>query len=186
MFTLLVAMNAGGMFLAIERRLGIFRRLASTPISRAAIVSGKLLAQSTMGAVQVMVAMIAGKLLFHVYWGGRDLWAVVLLLGTYTVLCSSLAVLAGTLSRSEGQVQAVGIITTMVLASLGGCWWPIEITPPWMRWFSLLLPTGWAMDGLHRLLSYGAAPLSILPHVSALGGAAVLAAWIGYRCFRVE
>jgi hypothetical protein len=25
----------------------------------------------------------------------------------------------------------------MILAALGGCWWPIEITPPWMQSLSL-------------------------------------------------
>ena len=94
--------------------------------------------------------------------------------------------LSGTLARSEGQSQAIGIVTTVVLASLGGCWWPIEITPPWMRQFSMLLPTGWAMDGLHKLLSYGAAPASILPHVAALLSLACLAGWISCRRFRFE
>jgi ABC-type multidrug transport system permease subunit len=55
-----------------------------------------------------------------------------------------------------------------------------------MRQFSLLLPTGWAMDGLHKLLSYGAAPVSILPHIAALLSLACLAGWISYRRFRFE
>jgi ABC-type multidrug transport system permease subunit len=186
MFTLLVLLNAGGMFLVIERRLGVLRRLASTRISRGAIVAGKLLAQAAMGLVQVAFSMLAGKFLFGVYWGGGSLWAVLLLLAAYTILCAALALATGNLARSEGQSQAIGIIATMVLASLGGCWWPIEITPPWMRQFALLLPTGWAMDGLHKLLSYGAAPASVIPHIAAMLGAAFLAAWISYRRFRFE
>jgi ABC-type multidrug transport system permease subunit len=186
MFTLLVSLNAGGMLLVVERRLGILRRLASTRVSRGAVVGGKLLALAAVGLVQVGFAMIAGTYVFGVYWGGRNLWAVALLLGAYLISCSALALLAGTLARSEGQSQAIGIITTMVLASLGGCWWPIEITPPWMRQFSMLLPTGWAMDGLHKLLSYGAAPVSILPHIAALLSLACLAGWISYRRFRFE
>lgn len=186
MFTLLVSLNAGGMYLVVERRLGILRRLASTRISRGAIIGGKLLTQACMGAVQVGFAMITGKLLFGVYWGGSRLWAVVLVLAAYTMLCAALALVTGTLARSEGQSQAIGIMATMALASLGGCWWPVEITPPWMRQFSLLLPTGWAMDGLHRLLSYGDAPLRILPHVAALLLSACLAIWISYGRFRFE
>ena len=53
----------------------------------------------------------------------------------------------------------------VLLAPLGGCWWPIEVTPPWMQHAALLLPTGWAMDGLHKLISYGAAPASVAPAV---------------------
>jgi hypothetical protein len=48
------------------------------------------------------------------------------------------------------------------------------------------LPTGWAMDGLHKLISYGAAPASVAPHVAALAGAALVTGWAAVRRFRTE
>ncbi|MGD0776595.1 MAG: hypothetical protein ABSC05_27585 [Candidatus Solibacter sp.] len=47
------------------------------------------------------------------------------------------------------------MIAANLLAAMGGCWWPIEVTPPWMQHAALLLPTGWAMDGLLNLLPRG-------------------------------
>jgi len=186
MFTLMVALNAGGMLMVVERRMGIFRRLASTAIAREALVAGKLLAQLALALAQVGFAMLTGKFLFGVWWGGNRLWAVLFVLAAYAALCSALGLLAGTLARTEGQSQAMGTIVVIVLAALGGCWWPLEVTPVWMRQFAMLLPTGWAMSALHRLLSYGDAPAAIGPHLAALAAATIAAAWAAARKFRYE
>ncbi len=78
------------------------------------------------------------------------------------------------------------VLTTNVLAALGGCWWPIEITPGWVQKLALLLPTGWIMDALHKLMSFGAAPSAVLPHLAAQAGLAVASAWLLARRFRFQ
>ena len=186
MFTLLVSLTSGSMLLIMERRAGVLRRLASTPVNRGAIVAGKLGGRLAIGLIQVGIAMLAGKWWFGVDWGGPKIWAVLLLLAAYAALCATLALLFAILARNEDQSLAAGVIASNVLAALGGCWWPVEITPPWMQHIAMLLPTGWAMDGLHRLLSYGAAPVRILPHVTALALCSVLAGWVAARRFRFD
>ena len=76
MFTLLVSFTAGGALLAAERRLGILRRLASSPISRAAVVTGKFGSRFVLGLIQMSFAMLFAKWLFGVNWGGSRVWAV--------------------------------------------------------------------------------------------------------------
>ena len=184
MFTLQVSLTAGSVLLIAERRKGVLRRLASTPMTRASIVSGKLGARLAIGLIQVAVAMLAGKFWFGVDWGGPNLWAVMLLLAAYTALCAALALAFASVARSESQSLAAGVIASSVLAAVGGCWWPVEITPPWMLHAALLLPTGWAMDGLHKLISYGDTPASVVPHVAALAAATLLVGWLAVRRFR--
>ena len=184
MFTLQVSLTAGSVLLIAERRKGVLRRLASTPMSRASIVSGKLGARLAIGLIQVAVAMLAGKFWFGVDWGGPNLWAVLLLLTAYTALCAVLALAFASVARSESQALAAAVIASSVLAAVGGCWWPVEITPPWMQHAALLLPTGWVMDGLHKLISYGDTAASVVPHVAALSAATVLVGWLAVRRFR--
>jgi ABC-type multidrug transport system permease subunit len=184
MFTLQVSLTAGSVLLIMERRKGVLRRLASTPVSRASIVAGKLGARVAIGSIQVGVAMLVGKFWFGVDWGGPNLWAVLLLLAAYTTLCATLAVAFASVARSESQALAAGVIVSSVLAALGGCWWPVEVTPPWMQRAAILLPTGWAMDGLHKLISYGDMPASVVPHLLALGAASLAAGWVAVRRFR--
>ena len=73
------------------------------------------------------------------------------------------------------------MFATQVLAALGGCWWPIEITPAWMQKLALALPTGWAMDAMHKLVNFGDGAAAALPHVAVMLTSALVIGWIGAR-----
>jgi ABC-type multidrug transport system permease subunit len=137
-----------------------------------------------LGAIQVAVAMVAGRFWFRVDWGPH-LWAVLVLLLAYITLCSALAIAFASVARTESQALAAGVIASCLLAALGGCWWPIEITPSWMQRAALFVPSGWAMDGLHKLISYGESPAAVLPHLAALAAATMVVGWIAIRRFRL-
>lgn len=185
MFTLMVMATSGSILIVIERKQGLLKRLAYTPISRMAIVLGKWGGKWFTGIVQIAFAMIAGTLLFKMDWG-PDLGAVIAVMLVYGALMAAVGIILGSLARSEGQAVGIGVIATNVLAALGGCWWPIEITPSWMQKLQLFLPTGWAMDALHKLISFGAGPSSVLPHLIAMTLGCVVLVAVGARVFRFE
>ena len=141
MFTLLVMFTSGAVTLTIERNQGILRRLASAPMSRGAVVLGKWGARMTLGMIQVAFAMLTGSVLFHLHWG-PNLAVVILVLVAYGALAASLGMLLGNWGRTEAQVIGLGVITTNLLAGLGGCWWPIEVAPRWAQQLALFIPTG--------------------------------------------
>ena len=185
MFTLLVLFTSGAVTLTIERRLGILRRLASSPMSRGAVVLGKWGARMIVGTIQIAFAMAAGRVLFHVSWG-PNLASVVAILLAYGALAAALAMLLGNLGRTEGQVLGLGVILSNVLAGLGGCWWPIEITPLWAQKMALFLPTGLTMNALHKLINFGASPAAVAPHLAVLAVAAGLSLYALSRTFRFQ
>ena len=185
MFTMIILLTSGAVTLVIERKQGLLRRLASTPIDRGEIVLGKWGGRMALGLVQITFAMLAGTVLFGMNWG-PDLPMVVVVLAGWAAVSASLGLLLGNLASSEGQAIGIGVLTANVLAALGGCWWPIEITPEWMQTFQRFLPTGWAMDALHRLISFQAGPASVLPHLAAMLTLAVTAGWVGARRFRFQ
>jgi ABC-type Na+ efflux pump permease subunit len=185
MFTLLVLTTSGAVLLVVERSQGLLRRLAYTPISRTSIVLGKWGGKMVLGVVQIGFAMLTGSLLFKMNWG-PDLPMVALVMLAYGGLMAGTGLLLGSLAKTEGQATAIGVLSANVLGALGGCWWPIEITPPAMQKLQLLLPTGWAMDALHRLVTFASGPTSVLPHLigmTAVGGLLLLFA---ARVFRFE
>ncbi|MFH1755982.1 MAG: ABC transporter permease, partial [Candidatus Latescibacterota bacterium] len=185
MFILLVMTTSGAVLLLIERRQGLLRRLASTPISRLSVVLGKWGGKLALGIIQIAFAMLAGTILFKMNWGA-DFAMVVLVLLVYGALMASIGILLGSLARSEGQAVGIGVIASNVLAALGGCWWPIEITPQWMQKMQLFLPTGWAMDALHKLISFGAGPGSVLPHVLGMTLITLLLIAVSVKAFRFQ
>lgn len=185
MFTLLVMFTSGGATLLVERRQGILRRLASSPMSRGAVVLGKWGARVSLGFIQILFAMAAGKILFHVHWG-EHLGTILIVLAAYASLAAALGMLLGNLSKTDGQVVGLGVIASNVMAALGGCWWPIEITPPWTQHLALVFPTGWAMDALHKLMSFGDAPSAVIPHIIAFVVAALITGFVLARTFRFQ
>jgi ABC-type multidrug transport system permease subunit len=185
MFTLLVMFTSGGIGLLIERNQGLLRRLASAPMSRRAIVFGKWMGKMMLGLIQIAFAMATGSLLFGMDWGPH-LPMLFVLLFAYAGMAATLGMVLGNFSRTEGQVIGLGVAGTNVMAALGGCWWPIEVTPPWAQQLSLALPTGWAMDGIHKLVSFGAGPSTVLPHLAAMVVTAVIAGAVVARRFRFQ
>jgi ABC-2 type transport system permease protein len=185
MFTLIVLLTSGAVRLAIERRDGQLRRLASTPISRADIVLGKWAGRLALGLVQIAVAMVAGSVLFKMRWGPA-LPMIGLVMLAWAALAASLSMALGSLARTDGQAVAIGVLSSNVLAALGGCWWPIEVTPPFLQRLARFTPTGWTMDALHHLVSFRDGPASAVPDVLLLSAAAVVAGWVAARLFRFQ
>jgi ABC-type Na+ efflux pump permease subunit len=183
MFTLLVLLTSGAVILVIERREGLLRRVASTPLPKAGVVAGKWGSRMALGLVQIAFAMAIGSTFFDVDWG-PDLWMVASVLLGWAALCAGLALVSGNVARTEGQAIGLGVFAANLLAALGGCWWPIEVTPGWAQSLALVLPTGWTMDALHRLMSFQAGALAAAPHLAALAIAALVVGWIATRTFR--
>jgi len=185
MFTMLILLTGGAIQLVLERERGLLRRLASAPISRAELVAGKWVGKLLLGLVQIAFAMAAGTVLFDMHWGAA-LPMVLVVLVSWAAFNASLGLLLGNLARSAAQMSGIGVLTTMVLAALGGCWWPIEVTPDWAQRLAMALPTGWAMDAMHRLVSFGDAAGAALPHTAALAVSALVLGAAGARTFRYQ
>jgi len=185
MFTILVLLTSSGTMLVQERTQGLLRRLASTPISKAEVIAGKWDGRMVLAAIQISVALIIGTFLFKMNWG-PNLGMVMLVLVAWGGFCASAGLWLGTVARTEAQAGGLGVLTANALAALGGCWWPIEVTPDWMQFVQKLLPTGWTMDALHKLISFQAGPQSVIPNVVMLVAAAAVFGWLAVRNFRYE
>jgi ABC-type multidrug transport system permease subunit len=185
MFTLLVLLTSGASMLAIERNQGLLRRLASAPISRAEIVTGKWLGRMALAALQITAALVIGTWLFKMNWGANTGF-VVLVLGAWAAFCASAGLLLGSVAKTESQAAGLGVLIANIMAALGGCWWPIEVTPQWMQFIQKLLPTGWTMDALHQLISFGAGGGAVIAHILALLAGTMLVTVIAVNRFRYE
>ena len=185
MFSLMIMVTSGSVLLLIERKQGLLRRLASTPMTRTEVVAGKWLGKLALGFVQIGFGMLAGTVLFKMNWG-PDFPMVVVTLVVWSSFTAALGLLLGSISRTHGQAIATGVIGANALGALGGCWWPIEIAPAWMQTLAGFLPTGWAMAALHRLISFQAGPASVTGYLLLMGVGTVVLLAAGARAFRWE
>ncbi|MCP3997066.1 MAG: ABC transporter permease, partial [bacterium] len=144
----------GGVFLTVEKQSGMLRRQAATPLSRSQLFCGKFGGRLLLAAIQLAVLVSVGRFVFGISWG-RSPAGLLLLLVCYAIAVASLSTLLGSVARDPGQASSIGWILGMILAALGGCWWPSEVMPRWLWSAAHLLPTAWAMDGFHSLISFG-------------------------------
>ena len=185
MFTLLVLLTSSGTMLVQERTQGLLRRLASAPISRAEVLAGKWDGRMMLAAIQVTVALAFGTFLFEMEWG-PNIAMVIVVLVAWAGFCASAGLWLGTVAKTEAQASGLGVLAANLLAALGGCWWPIEVTPGWMQALQKAIPTGWTMDALHKLISFQAGAMSALPNVLLLVAGAAVFGVLAARRFRYE
>jgi len=150
----LMSMAFSGIAITVERQEGQLRRFAYTPAGRAEVVLGKLLGRMGIAVVQILFLLAVGAFVFRVSLG-RSPGALVLLMAALAFCAGSFGVMFGSIFRNPEQVSGMSVITTLTMGALGGCWWPIEIVSRPFRIAALFFPTGWAMDGLHKLISFG-------------------------------
>jgi len=183
-FVLNIAFSGAGGLLE-EREHGTLRRLLATPASRLEIVGGKVLGVAGMAGFEAAVLVGFGAFLFRVPWGSAPL-AVVAVLGSLVLASTGLAIMCSVLVRTRSQLSAIAPALGTALAMLGGCYWPIEITPPYMQTVALATPTGWAMVGLKNTVARGMGlEAVVVPCAVLLGMAAVFFA-IGLSRLRLE
>lgn len=185
MFTILVLLTTGGSILVNERKQGLLRRLASAPVTRGEVVAGKWGGRMLLAAIQISVALLVGTYLFKMVWG-PDFAMVLVVLVVWAGFCASAGLLLGSLANTEGQASGLGVFAANGLAALGGCWWPIEITPQWMQIIQKLTPTGWTMDAMHKLISFQSGAASVIPQLALLLAATAVIATLAARRFQYQ
>jgi ABC-type multidrug transport system permease subunit len=182
-FVLMMTIIYGAVFLTLEKRQGMLRRQAMLPLSRGRIFTGKLAGRMLMAGVQIAIYLLAGRLLFGLSYGSSP-GGLALVLFAYAAAASGLSLLLGAVLSTPEQASTVGWISSMVMGALGGCWWPSEVMPRWLWSAAHVLPTAWAMDAFHSLISFGRGIEAVLLPAAALLGFAVLFSVLGARFLR--
>ena len=141
---------------SFDRRNGVLRLLATTPLGREGLLLGKLLGVAAVEAVQIVV--IGGTALV-LGWrpdaGGIASALVVLALGTAAFTSLALLV-AGTL-RAEAVLAGANLL--LVLLAVGsGVVVPVSQLPGNLQQVARLLPSGALGEGLRGALVAGAIP----------------------------
>jgi ABC-type multidrug transport system permease subunit len=154
MFVLMVLLVNGGANLAQERKRGLFSRLCTTPTGMTLLVGGKLAGRMIPGIIQITILLGVGHYLFHVPMGQSPVGLVILVFA-FSICAAALGILLGSMVKSEDHAASFGVMITLIMAALGGCWWPLEVVPRTLRMIGFCFPTGWAMLGFHKLFSFG-------------------------------
>jgi ABC-2 type transport system permease protein len=165
----LMAMVFSGTAITAERVGGILRRLGMTPCGKGEVVLGKLFGRMAVAGIQIVFLLVVGRFAFRINLG-QSIPALVILMLAFAFCTGSFSLLFGSLFRNPDQVTGLAIITSLAMAALGGCWWPLEVVSRTFRIIAFCLPTGWAIHGIHRVISFGYGLDAVLLNILVLCG----------------
>ncbi len=129
-------------------------RLFTTPTSQATILTGKLLSVFMTVCVQVIVLLVAARLIFGIQWGG--LLPVVLMAAGVVISASSFGIFVNSFLKStkQGGVIFGGVLTVTGMVGMISIFAMNSPTAARMGdTVSLLVPQGWAIRGLMQAMN---------------------------------
>jgi ABC-type multidrug transport system permease subunit len=174
----------GGSTVAAGRRSGVLRRIMSLPVRRGELVTGLIYGLVLLGAVQIAFFLLAGRFIFDVNLGA-NFFGVAIVLLVFAWVAAALGVLVGSLLDAPDRVIGVCVLASLLMAAISGCWWPLEIAPDAMKTAAHFVPAGWALDALHRLISFGSGFNAIVTPLLVLVGFGAAATIAAAKFFRV-
>lgn len=168
---------AGSAALIQTRRLGVSRRMVSTPTSISQILIGETGGRFAIAMIQGLFIMIGAAVAFDVRWGNLLGAAVLLIL--IALVGAGGGMLMGSLFDNDEQAGSMGVFIGLGMAALGGAMFPLEIFPETMRTVAHVTPHAWAIDGFAELIRHGGTLASIATEVLVLLGFAVVLLALG-------
>lgn len=150
---LMFGLTGAGALLLAEKEMGTLRRLFTLPVARESVLLGKYMFISTIGVAQMVVLFVYGEFMFHVGMF-RDPLTLILLIVTWVAAAGSFGMFIATFSRSAKQADSLATILILVMAALGGCWFPLQMMdlPLPMEILTKSMMTYWAMTGFQSML----------------------------------
>jgi ABC-2 type transport system permease protein len=170
---------------AYERSSGTLRRMLTTPTANATFLLGTIGGQMLTALFQMLLLVGFGILVMRLNWG-REPLALAVILVSSVLAAAALGTTLGTFVKSESQANGLSIMLGMVMALLGGCWYPLELFPAAAQTAVKVLPTTWAMQGMLDLVLRGRGLAEILPETGVLLGFAAVFFVIGIVRFKYE
>lgn len=172
-FTTLMLFIYAGNSILHEKQRGLLRRMKTSPLSFIELFLGKLLFVLILGLSQSFILLTIGHFLFGVYLGSAPL-SLLLILITFILTVGTMGLCLGFLIKNPEKLSGAAIMSALLMSAISGCWWPLEISPPWIQKIAMALPTGIALKALHALISFGKGFTEILPYLLGLFGIAIL------------
>ncbi len=170
---------------AYERQKGTLRRLLTTPTSKATFLAGTIIGQVFTALIQMVLLVLFGIFVMKLNWGHAPLALAVILISS-ALAAAAMGTMLGTFVKTEGQANGLSIMFGMVMALMGGCWYPLELFPRVVQQVVKVFPTTWSMQGLLDIVLRGQGLTAVLPESAVLLGFAAVFFVIGILRFKYE
>jgi ABC-2 type transport system permease protein len=174
----------GGASIVWDRRLGFLNKMLSSPIYRAAIPVGKLLAIGVQIMLQaviiIVIALLSGV---HFVTGIHGIICLMLLSGVFGMIMGGISLSLGAVIKSMESLFAITNFLTMPLMFTSNAMFPISAMPAWLRVIANVNPLTYATTTMRTIATQGWVFDKIWPGVLFLGVMIIITTSIAIRMF---
>ena len=174
----------GGTSIIWDRRLGFLNKMLSSPIYRAAIPLGKLLAIGVQIMLQALIIVVLALLLgVHFKTGIPGVVCLILLAGVFGMIMGGISLSLGAVIKSMESLFAITNFLTMPLMFTSNAMFPVSAMPAWLRVIANVNPLTYATTAMRAIATEGWVFDKIWPGVLFLFVMIIITTTIAIRMF---
>jgi ABC-2 type transport system permease protein len=139
--------------IAVERDNGLLRRLATSPMPKAAYFAGKVVRVAVTAVLEVAILLVIAVTAYGLPLPSNPArWFTLLWVGLLgATSCSLLAVAYSWLIPNSGSASAIVTPPFMLLQFISGVFFPFNQLPAWMQSLAGFFPLKWMAQGLRSV-----------------------------------
>ncbi|MGA7172716.1 MAG: ABC transporter permease [Candidatus Dormiibacterota bacterium] len=184
-YAVLTAGLSAGIRLVGDRERGTLRRVRATPIPVWAFLASSVISQLVLVAVQVVVLLGVGHVMYGVGLGPSPALVVLMLLVGALCFLGGGFLIAGIANRDQAAIVLMNLITLPQLF-IAGIFYPVSGAPAWLRDLSVIMPLKYFADGLRGLMAQAQSLGAVTPDLLVLVGIGVVVLVLASRIFRFD
>jgi ABC-2 type transport system permease protein len=167
-----------GLSIIWERDLGLLQKFLVTPISRLALVWGKMASAAVRGLSQAIIVFVFAFVLnIQLHLTLFSILGVVVLIILGASFFTGLSMAIASLVKTRERFMGIGQVITLPLFFASNAIYPIDIMPDWLQVVARVNPLSYMVQGLRTLLLTG--DISQLPlDFGVLAGVALLMSFV--------
>ncbi|WP_282685755.1 MULTISPECIES: ABC transporter permease [unclassified Streptomyces] len=174
-----------GFGIIADVRSGVIERLRVTPVSRFALLMGRVLREVVVLLVQSVVIVVVG-LFLGLRANILGILAAVVLVTFLGIALAALSLSLGVALKSEDQFAPLLTSATLPVMLLAGILLPMSLAPTWLDVVSHFNPLRYVVDAIRDLFASHFATAAVLEGTGVAVGLAVLCVLLGLRTFGRE
>lgn len=164
---IMVVVLALSLGLVREREQQTIEQLLATPISRFALIAGKMIPYGIIAAADFVVALILASVIFALPFRG-SLVAVSVLAVLFILSLLAVGMVISTISTTQMQATFMAVFIIVPSVEISGFVFPIEAIPKWLQPVAWSLPMTYFIDAMRGFTLKGTSAMDHLWDFAAL------------------
>lgn len=159
-----------GTSIVLDIDTGFLQKMLVTPVSRYAILLGRLTSDAFRVVVQSLIILVLAVVLgASIVTGVGGLLLILVTMAFFGLAWSGISLAIGLKTKSSETVFAIGGFLTFPLIFMSTALTPETFMPNWMQTVSMFNPVSYTVDAVRALMVNGYAWNTILPAYGVIG-----------------